>query len=146
MQLPSLSLTILPHTHTHLHNHCHHPCRLQPHSLRSHHLHLSRVQLGGHGGRHGKLDLPPRIRVCLSVHHLRLCGEQQQQQQQQQRVPPVTSAAERTNLESRGGQLQWNRLWKNCSKVLILDKNSPSVSKQRHLSLSRRSSGLWSSV
>lgn len=42
----------------------------------THHLYLSRVQLEGHRRRHGELDLPLCILVCLSVHHIRLSGQQ----------------------------------------------------------------------
>lgn len=49
-------------------------------SLHTHHLHLSRVQLGRKRGRHRKLDLPPRVRVCLLVHF-----------RGQERVHPVTA-------------------------------------------------------
>lgn len=41
-----------------------------------HHLHLSRIQLQRHGGGHGELDLPPRILVRLSLHHLWVCEQQ----------------------------------------------------------------------
>lgn len=44
--------------------------------MRAHHLHLSRVQLDRHVGRYGELDLPPRIRVRLSIHQLGLRWEQ----------------------------------------------------------------------
>lgn len=43
-------------------------------SMQPYHLHLPRVQLGRHGWRYGELDLPPRIRVCLSLHQVRVSG------------------------------------------------------------------------
>ncbi|KAG7227959.1 hypothetical protein INR49_005580, partial [Caranx melampygus] len=48
--------------------------------------------LGGHGGRHGELDLPPGVLVFLSLHHLRVCGEQRVHG-----IQPGTATAERTD-------------------------------------------------
>lgn len=45
-------------------------------SMRAHHLHLSWVQLDRHVRRYGELDLPPRIRVRVSIHQLGLRWEQ----------------------------------------------------------------------
>lgn len=80
-------------------------------SMQAHHLHLSRVQLGRHGRRDGELDLPPGIPVCLSLHQLRLGGQQRVHGTQ-----PVTTTAARTDVQlkvqTKSSQIRINYLCK----------------------------------
>lgn len=65
-----------------------------PYSGASHQLHLSRVQLQGHGARNGELDLPPLLPVRLSRHHVRVWG-----QQRVHLIQLLASAAKRTSVQ-----------------------------------------------